>query len=158
MPASAWVEPIPDSLVLSEMGDPADLAASRESIRLAFVAALQRLPARQRAVLILRDVLNWKAAETAELLDTTEVAVNSALERARATLDAHDTSEPFRLLGRQQRALLNRYVDAFERSDLDALTSLLHLDATLSMTPFRHWLRCAGVTSRGGGRATRWRW
>ena len=141
LPAAAWVEPIPDSCVLSGTGDPAELAASRESIRLAFVAALQRLPARQRAVLILRDVLNWHAAETADLLGTTVVAVNSALERARATLSADDTGEPFRPLDQQQQALLSRYVDALERFDLDTLTSLLHLDATLSMTPFRHWLR-----------------
>ncbi len=139
--AAAWVEPIPDGCVLRERGDPAELAASRESIRLAFVAALQRLPARQRAVLILRDVLNWQAAETAELLDTTTVAVNSALERARATLGTDDSAEPFRPLDMQQQALLSRYVDAFERFDLDGLTSLLHLDATLSMPPFRHWLR-----------------
>jgi RNA polymerase sigma-70 factor, ECF subfamily len=141
LPASAWVEPIPDSYVLAETSDPADVAVSRESIRLAFVAALQRLPARQRAVLILRDVLTWKAAETADLLGTTVVAVNSALERARETLGTDDAGETFRPLDQQQQALLSRYVDAFERFDLDALTSLLHLDATLSMTPFKHWLR-----------------
>jgi RNA polymerase sigma-70 factor (ECF subfamily) len=141
MPAAACIEPIPDGCVLSETGDPAELAEARESIRLAFVAALQRLPARQRAALILRDVLNWHAAETADLLDTTVAAVNSAIERARATLSVDDIGEPFRPLDRQQQALLSRYVDAFERFDLDALTSLLHLDATLSMTPYRHWLR-----------------
>jgi RNA polymerase sigma-70 factor, ECF subfamily len=141
LPAAAWVEPIPDSLVFSETGDPAELAAARESIRLAFVAALQRLPARQRAVLILRDVLGWQAAETADLLGTTVAAVNSALERARATLSADDLGEPFRPLDQEQKALLCRYMDAFERFDLDALTSLLHLDATLSMAPFKHWLR-----------------
>ena len=141
LPTTAWIEPIPDSCVLSETDDPAELAAGRESVRLAFVAALQRLPARQRAVLILRDVLNWRAAETADLLGTTVAAVNSALERARATLGADDSAEPFRPLDPQQQALLRRYVDAFERFDLDALTSLLHLDATLSMTPFKHWLR-----------------
>jgi RNA polymerase sigma-70 factor (ECF subfamily) len=141
LPSAAWVEPIPDDRVLSDSDDPAELAASRESIRLAFVAALQRLPARQRAILVLRDVLNWKAAETADLLGTSVVAVNSALERARATLGTVDAGEPLRPLDQQQRALLSRYVDAFERFDLDALTSLLHLDATLSMAPFRHWLR-----------------
>jgi RNA polymerase sigma-70 factor (ECF subfamily) len=141
LPAATWVEPIPDDRVLSETGDPAELVASRDSIRLAFVAALQRLPARQRAVLILRDVLNWQAAETADLLGTTVVAVNSALERARTTLSADNTREPFRPLDQQQQALLSRYVDAFERFDLDELTSLLHLDATLSMTPYKHWLR-----------------
>jgi RNA polymerase sigma-70 factor, ECF subfamily len=141
LPSAAWVEPIPDDRALPENGDPAELAASRDSIRLAFVAALQRLPARQRAVLILRDVLNWNAAETAELLGTSVVAVNSALERARATLSAEDVADSFLPLDQQQQALLSRYVDAFERFDLDALTSLLHLDATLSMAPFRHWLR-----------------
>lgn len=141
LPTAAWVEPIPDSCVLSDIGDPAEVAVSRESIRLAFIAALQRLPARQRAVLILRDVLGWQAAETADLLGTTVVAVNSALERARATLDTGSPGEPFRPLDHRQQALLSRYVDAFERFDLDALTSLLHLDATLSMAPFKHWLR-----------------
>lgn len=116
-------------------------ALPTNTIRLAFVAALQRLPARQRAVLILRDALNWNAAETADLLGTTAVAVNSALERARETLGTDDAGETFRPLDQQQQVLLSRYVDAFERFDLDALTSLLHLDATLSMAPFKHWLR-----------------
>lgn len=141
LPADAWVQPVPDGRVLPESGDPSELAAARESIRLAFVAALQRLPARQRAVLILRDVLSWQAAETADLLGTSAVAVNSALERARATLGTDDAAGPGRPLDSEQQALLQRYVDAFERFDLDALTSLLHLDATLSMAPFRHWLR-----------------
>lgn len=141
LPAGAWIEPIPDSLVLPETSDPAELATTRESIRLAFIAALQQLPARQRAALILRDVLNWRATETADLLGSTVAAVNSALERARATLAVDAGGETLRPLDQQQQALLSRYVDAFERFDLDALTSLLHLDATLSMTPFRHWLR-----------------
>lgn len=112
-------------------------------MRLAFVAALQHLAPRQRAVLILREVLAWKAAEVAELLDTTVASVNSALQRARATLAAAApaTTDPARPLDEEQRALLGRYVAAFESYDLDALTSLLHEDATLSMPPFGLWLR-----------------
>jgi len=138
----AWIEPIPDGQVLPEDGDPAELAESRESIRLAFVAALQHLPPRQRAVLILREVLRWKADEVAELLGTTVASVNSALQRARASLAATDTeSEPFRPMDQGQRALLARYVDAFERYDMDALTALLREDATWSMPPYELWLR-----------------
>ena len=143
LPESAWVLPVPDGRVAREEGDPAEVAESRETIRLAFVAALQRLPARQRAVLILRDVLRWKASEVAELLETSVASVNSLLQRARSTLEASDVdtvdaSEP---LDDTQRALLARYVDAFERYDLDALTSLLHEDATWSMPPYELWLR-----------------
>jgi RNA polymerase sigma-70 factor (ECF subfamily) len=138
----AWIEPIPDGQVLPEDGDPAELAESRESIRLAFVAALQHLPPRQRAVIILREVLRWKADEVAELLDTTVASVNSALQRARASLAATDTeSEPSRPMDQGQRALLARYVDAFERYDMDALTALLREDATWSMPPYELWLR-----------------
>ncbi|MGH2655773.1 MAG: sigma-70 family RNA polymerase sigma factor [Actinomycetota bacterium] len=138
----AWIEPIPDGQVLPEDGDPAELAESRESIRLAFVAALQHLPPRQRAVLILREVLRWRADEVAELLDTTVTSVNSALQRARASLAATDTeSEPSRPMDQGQRALLARYVDAFERYDMDALTALLREDATWSMPPYELWLR-----------------
>ncbi len=124
-------------------GDPADVAIARESIRLAFVAALQHLPPRQRAVLILREVLRWKADEVAELLETSVASVNSALQRARATLasrdaDALDPAEP---LDDEQRALLARYVDAFERYDMDSLTSLLHEDAMWNMPPYELWLQ-----------------
>ncbi|MDT4978498.1 MAG: polymerase sigma-70 factor, subfamily, partial [Pseudonocardiales bacterium] len=124
-------------------GDPADLAIARETIRLAFVAALQHLPPRQRAVLILREVLAWSANEVAELLETSVASVNSALQRARSTLasaevTATDTLAP---MDKDQLALLARYVDAFERYDLDSLTSLLHEDATLSMPPLSLWLR-----------------
>jgi RNA polymerase sigma-70 factor, ECF subfamily len=137
-----WIEPIPDGQVLPEDGDPAELTESRESIRLAFVAALQHLPPRQRAVLILREVLRWKADEVAELLDTTVASVNSALQRARASLAATDTeSEPSRPTDQGQRALLARYVDAFERYDMDALTALLREDASWSMPPYELWLR-----------------
>jgi RNA polymerase sigma-70 factor, ECF subfamily len=119
------------------------VAASRETIRLAFVAALQHLPPRQRAVLILCEVLRWKASEVAELLDTSVASVNSALQRARATLDARDAnaSDPPPALGEAERELLARYVDAFQRYDMEALTSLIHEDATQSMPPFDMWLR-----------------
>jgi RNA polymerase sigma-70 factor, ECF subfamily len=142
-PEVPWLEPIPDAHVLSAAADPAELTATRETIKLAFVAALQHLPPRQRAVLILREVLRWKANEVAELLDTSVASVNSSLQRARATLDATevaagDTTEP---LDEAQRALLERYVDAFERYDMTALTSLLHEDATQSMPPYKLWLR-----------------
>ncbi|WP_354644267.1 sigma-70 family RNA polymerase sigma factor [Kitasatospora camelliae] len=137
-----WLGPVPDARVLA--GDPAQVAVGRETIRLAFVAALQRLPARQRAVLILREVLAWSAAETAELLDTTVASVNSALQRARATLaegggvPSTDTARP---LDDTQRTLLARYVQAFEAFDIDGLTALLHEDAVLNMPPYRLWLR-----------------
>ncbi|HEX8134430.1 MAG TPA: RNA polymerase subunit sigma-70, partial [Actinomycetes bacterium] len=143
LPEATWLEPIPDGRVLPDDGDPAELAESRETICLAFVAALQHLPPRQRAVLILREVLRWKAAEVAELLDTSVASVNSALQRARATLAAIDVAatDTFQPMDDGQRALLARYVDAFERYDLDALTSLLREDATWSMPPYELWLR-----------------
>jgi RNA polymerase sigma-70 factor (ECF subfamily) len=134
--------PVPDGLVVPE-GDPADVAVARETIRLAFVAALQHLPPRQRAVLILCEVLRWPAAEVAELLETSVASVNSALQRARATLAAADTSivDPSRPMVEADEALLARYVEAFERYDIDTLTSLLHEDATQSMPPYDLWLR-----------------
>jgi RNA polymerase sigma-70 factor (ECF subfamily) len=143
LPESAWVQPIPDSRVLPAGGDPAELAVSRETVRLAFAAALQHLPPRQRAVLILREVLRWKADEVAELLGTTVASVNSALQRARSTLAASNVTatSPVEPMGEEQRALLARYVDAFERYDLDSLTSLLHEDAAWSMPPYELWLQ-----------------
>jgi RNA polymerase sigma-70 factor (ECF subfamily) len=130
-----WIQPVPDSLV----ADPADAVVSRDTIRLAFVAALQHLPPRQRAVLILCEVLRWRASEVAELLDTSVASVNSALQRARATLEASDlTSEAS--FEEPDRELLERYVQAFERYDIDALTALIHEDATQSMPPFDLWL------------------
>jgi RNA polymerase sigma-70 factor (ECF subfamily) len=142
LPEATWIQPIPDGRVLPEDGDPAELAISRETIRLAFIAALQHLPPRQRAVLILREVLRWKASEVAELLDTTVASVNSALQRARATLAASDvTATGAQTMDEAQRALLARYVDAFERYDLDSLTSLLREDATWSMPPYELWLQ-----------------
>ncbi|MFI7695337.1 RNA polymerase subunit sigma-70 [Nonomuraea sp. NPDC049655] len=138
LPGDAWVWPVPDGRVLP--ADPAELAVARESVRLAFVAALQRLPPRQRAVLILRDVLKWQAAEVAGLLGVSVASVNSALQRARARLPAvasEDAPEDAAVDGR----LLDRYVSAFERYDVAALVSLLHEDATMSMPPFAWWLR-----------------
>ncbi|MFC6089137.1 sigma-70 family RNA polymerase sigma factor [Saccharothrix lopnurensis] len=146
LPASAWVGPVPDERVL-----PADqVVVGRESVRLAFVAALQHLPPRQRAVLLLRDVLCWRAAEVARLLDTTVASVNSALQRARAGI-ADRRPEP---LGPVDEDLLERYAAAFERHDVPALVSLLHEDATMTMPPFTWWLRgkadIAAALSAGG--------
>jgi RNA polymerase sigma-70 factor (ECF subfamily) len=142
LPEVTWIEPIPDTRVAPD-GDPADVAVARESIRLAFVAALQRLPPRQRAVLILCEVLRWHATEVAELLDTTVASVNSALQRARATLEAGKVApaDPAPELNADERALLVRYVDAFQRYDMDALTSLIREDAIQSMPPYDLWLR-----------------
>ena len=142
LPENTWIEPISDDRAVPA-GDPAEVALARESIRLAFVSALQRLPPRQRAVLILREVLRWKADEVAELLDTTVASVNSALQRARTTLARTDAGAADRsdALDEEQRALLERYVSAFERYDMDAFTSLLHEDATWSMPPYDLWLQ-----------------
>ena len=139
----AWIEPIPGASRGSGSDDPAELIVSRESIRLAFVAALQHLPPRQRAVLILREVLNWKASEVAELLGGTVASVNSALQRARSTLAASDLSEsePGRSLDESDGELLARYVDAFQRYDMESLTALIHEDATQSMPPYTMWLQ-----------------
>ena len=143
LPEHAWVSPIADHRVLPDEGDPADIAAERETIRLAFVTALQHLPARQRAVLILCEVLRWQAAEAAELLDTSVAAVNSALQRARARLSAvHAEARP-QAVDPEQRQLLARYVDAFERYDVSTLVTLLHDDAVQSMPPYAMWIRGA---------------
>ena len=140
---NVWVLPIPDGRVVPESGDPSEVLEARESIRLAFIAALQHLPPRQRAVLILREVLRWKASEVAELLDTSVASVNSALQRARATLASVriDDAETLQPADDDQRALLARYVDAFERYDMESLTSLLREDATWSMPPYEMWLQ-----------------
>ncbi|MFZ0088292.1 MAG: sigma-70 family RNA polymerase sigma factor [Solirubrobacteraceae bacterium] len=141
LPDDTWIEPIPDTLVSTDP-DPAEAAVRSESIRLAFVAALQQLPARQRAALILCEVLHWKAAEAAELLETSTASINSALQRARSTLaagtDAGATDAAD--LDASDQALLARYVEAFERYDMDALSSLIHEDATMSMPPYDLWL------------------
>ncbi|NEY32973.1 sigma-70 family RNA polymerase sigma factor [Streptomyces sp. PRKS01-65] len=143
-PDHTWLEPVPDARVLPAVQDPAEAAVAKESVRLAFMAALQQLPPKQRAVLILREVLAWKASEVAELLGTSVASVNSALQRARATLaeraeqgaDAA-VSDP---LDAEQRKLLERYVAAFEGYDMTALTALLHEDAVMTMPPFDLWL------------------
>jgi RNA polymerase sigma-70 factor (ECF subfamily) len=132
LPEVTWIEPIPD---------PADVAVDRDTIRLAFVAALQHLPPRQRAVLILCEVLRWKASEVAELLETSVASVNSALQRARATLEtANVTTADTANLDEPDLELLSRYVAAFEAYDMDALTSLIAEDATQSMPPYDLWL------------------
>jgi len=151
LPETTWLEPIPDALVIAAgSSDPAETAVVRDSVRLAFVAALQHLPPRQRAALILCEVLQWKATEVAELLETTVASVNSALQRARATLEttklasgsmtselASGSTTP---LSEADRELLARYVKAFEAYDIDGLTALIHEDAVQSMPPFDLWL------------------
>jgi RNA polymerase sigma-70 factor, ECF subfamily len=141
LPEVTFIEPIPTSLVSAE-SDPAEVAVQRDTIRLAFVAALQHLPARQRAVLILCEVLRWKASEVAELLDTSVASVNSALQRARATLEQREieATDAVAPMDPEQREFLERYVDAFERYDVEALTALLREDASQSMPPFDMWL------------------
>lgn len=126
----SWLEPLPD--------DPADTVEARETVKLAFVAALQQLPAKQRAALILCEVLHWKAAEAAELLETSVASVNSALQRARATLE--EVKAPAQELSADDRELLSRYVAAFEAYDIEALTELIAEDATQNMPPFDMWL------------------
>ncbi len=141
LPEVTWIEPIPDERVVPE-GDPAEVTVARETIRLAFVASLQQLPPRQRAVLILCEVLRWKAAEVAELLETSVASVNSALQRARATLDAAKVkpADVSWSVEASDADLLARYVAAFEAYDMDALTSLIREDATQSMPPYDLWL------------------
>lgn len=142
-PREEWVEPIPDAAALPapDASSPEERAILRESIHLAFVAALQHLPPRQRAVLLATQVLNWSAAETAESLGMTVASVNSALQRARATLDARSVPTAPAELSEEQSRLVARYVEAFERYDVVALGQLLHEDATLSMPPYDMWLR-----------------
>jgi RNA polymerase sigma-70 factor, ECF subfamily len=142
-PDHVWLEPVADRDVMPLGADPAEQAVIRDSVRLAFVAALQVLPPRQRAVLILREVLCWSAADVAGLLGTTVVSVNSALQRARATLaERHvEPGDRPQELGDTERDLLARYVQAFERYDMDALVGVLHEDASISMPPFRMWMQ-----------------
>ncbi|MEZ5364960.1 MAG: sigma-70 family RNA polymerase sigma factor [Bryobacterales bacterium] len=139
-PRTHWLEPIADQVAIPQDEQPAEQAMLRQSIRLAFVAALQRLPPRQRAALLMVEVLGWSAAETAEALDMTVPAVNSALQRARATVGELREAEPGGLTA-EQRRLAERYAEAFERYDLDALVALMREDATLSMPPYALWLR-----------------
>jgi RNA polymerase sigma-70 factor (ECF subfamily) len=148
LPEATWVQPLPDHLVSGSETDPAEVAVSRESIRLAFVAALQRLAPRQRAVLILRDVLAWKADEVAGLLEVSVDAVNSTLRRARSAIgDVEPRSVPADP-PEVERELLGRYVEAFERYDVDALVALLREDAVLAMPPYELWLQ--GLTDIRG--------
>lgn len=148
LPEAVWVTPIPDSRGRPESSDPADVAEYRDSVRLAFVAALQHLPARQRAVLILREVLRWQATEVAELLDMSVAAVNSALQRARTTLGQASPDDAPAALDDESTELLRRYVDAFERYDIDELVTLLHENAVQSMPPFEMWLLGAADIGR----------
>ncbi len=143
LPESGWVTPLPDAVAGPRSADPAEIAQYRESVRIAFVAALQHLPARQRAALILCEVLQWRVAEVAELLDTTVAAVNSALQRARATLAQLPREAQDETLDDADAELLDRYVDAFERYDVDRLVTLLHDDAVQSMPPFAMWIQGA---------------
>jgi RNA polymerase sigma-70 factor, ECF subfamily len=143
LPEVTWIQPAPDDLVVSEEADPAEVTAARETVRLAFIAALQHLPSRQRAVLILCEVLRWQASEVAELLETSVASVNSALQRARATLKANkvSASDARPSVHEADEGLLARYVAAFEAYDMDALTTLIKEDATQSMPPYDLWLR-----------------
>jgi RNA polymerase sigma-70 factor, ECF subfamily len=140
-PEVTWIQPAPDGLVVPD-GDPAEVTEARETVRLAFVAALQHLPPRQRAVLILCEVLRWQASEVAELLETSVASVNSALQRARASLETVDleAASTTPSVEKADEDLLARYVEAFEAYDMDALTSLIREDARQSMPPFDLWL------------------
>ena len=135
-----WIEPIADARAIPSDADPAERAILRQSIRLAFVAALQKLAPKQRAVLLLMEVLGWSAAEVAETLETSVAGVNSALQRARATLVHRQDGDPAALSASQEQ-MLQRYVEAFERYDIDQLATLLREDATLSMPPYALWIQ-----------------
>lgn len=139
-PEAFWIGPAPDRMVLPE-GDPAERAVARESVRIAFIAALQHLAPRQRAVLILRDVLRWRASEVAVLLETTTTAVHSVLRRARAAVGDADRDRTPSEPSAEDREVLAAYVDAFERDDIDGLVALLRDDAILEMPPFELWMR-----------------
>jgi len=141
LPDGRWITPVADSAVIDVDGDPADVAAQRDTIRLAFVSALQLLPAKQRAALVLCDVLRWPVSDVAELLDTTAASVNSALQRARATLATAPSVGSTTVLSDAQQRLLARYVEAFERYDMDALAALLHDDVVQTMPPYAMWLQ-----------------
>jgi RNA polymerase sigma-70 factor, ECF subfamily len=143
LPEAMWVTPIADNQVLPDNADPAEVALTRESIRLAFVTALQHLPPRQRAALILCEVLRWQASEVAELLDTSVPAINSALQRARATIAALPAESRPLDVSSGNADLLARYVDAFERYDISAFVKLLHEDAVQSMPPYAMWIQGA---------------
>jgi RNA polymerase sigma-70 factor, ECF subfamily len=148
LPEALWVTPLPDGRAAPETSDPAEIAEYRESVRLAFVTALQHLPARQRAALILCEVLRWRVSEVAELLDTSVAAVNSALQRARATLSTLEAGAVTGDLDPDDADLLARYVEAFEQYDIEKLVVLLHEDAVQSMPPFAMWIQGAADIGR----------
>jgi RNA polymerase sigma-70 factor (ECF subfamily) len=155
-PRTHWLEPVPDARVIPADATPAERAVLRQSIRLAFVAALQHLPAKQRAALLLTEVVGWSVAEVAESLDTSVASIHSALQRARATLAAREVATTAPALTASQLALVDQYFTAFERYDIAALTRLLTDDAVLSMPPYTLWLRGHDAISRwllgrGGG-------
>ena len=143
LPDGRWITPIADSSVIDLDGDPADVATARDTIRLAFISALQHLPAKQRAALVLCDVLRWPSVDVAELLDTSTASVNSALQRARSTIASAPSVGPSTPLTADQLQLLTRYVDAFERYDLEALAELVHHDVVQTMPPYAMWLQGA---------------
>jgi RNA polymerase sigma-70 factor (ECF subfamily) len=140
-PDDVWISPISDAKVMPEHGDPAEIAVARDTIRLAFVTALQQLPARQRAALILCEVLKLSAAEAATVLDSSVASVNSALQRARATLGGLPDHQRPAEVDPENSELLARYVDAFQRYDMNALLEIIHEDAVMSMPPFELWVR-----------------
>jgi RNA polymerase sigma-70 factor (ECF subfamily) len=144
LPEHLWISPIADNRVIPEEADPAEIAIARDTIRLAFITALQHLPARQRSILILCEVLRWQASEVADLLGTSVAAVNSALQRARGTLAALPGNSRPRAVAAGQAALLDRYLAAFESYDMSGLIKLLHEDAVQSMPPFAMWIKGAG--------------
>ena len=148
LPEALWVTPVADAGVAPEGADPADIAQYRESIRLAFVTALQHLPPRQRAALILCEVLGWQVSEVAALLESTVAAVNSALQRARATLRSLPPGSRHGPLEEPEAELLEAYVEAFEQYDIGRLVTLLHQDAVQSMPPFAMWLQGAEEIGR----------
>ena len=148
-PDDIWISPISDAKIMPEHGDPAEIAVARDTIRLAFVTALQHLPARQRATLIMCEVLKMPAAEAADTLGTSVAAVNSALQRARATLAALPEEQRPASVDADQSELLAKYVDAFQRYDMDQLVTLLHDDALMTMPPYAMWVR-------GAENITRW--
>jgi RNA polymerase sigma-70 factor (ECF subfamily) len=141
LPDHAWITPVADRAVIDLDADPAEVAAARDTVRLAFISALQLLAPKQRASLVLCDVLRWPAAEAAELLDTTTASVNSALQRARAAVAAAPAAPPTPVLTEEQDELLVRYVDAFERYDMAALSALVHHDVVQTMPPYAMWLQ-----------------
>lgn len=157
MPRSHWIEPVPESLVIPSDAAPDERLMLRQSIRLAFVAALQHLPPKQRAVLLLTEVVGCPATEVAQIVDSSVASVNSALQRARATLATRDLADPASTeLSETQKLMIDRYVEAFESYDAVALAALMAEDATLSMPPYTLWLRgresiTAWLLGRGAG-------